>query len=478
MLKNRCSLPSSVALACLVLVTGLPAVARAEDRALLVGVGRYSPGSGINNLGGIDKDVAMMRDIARRLGFRDTQIRTLMDDQATLGNIQRAMDEWLIQGVGPGERALFYFSGHGAFVPDLNGDEPDGRDEALIPHDARVARGLENVLVDDDLGARLGRIRSDRVLVLLDACHSGSATRDAFVVSKFVPNPDPRLAGSLRAAKDLPKGDSNALDASGARLNYVALNSSADTELSGATADGSLFTLGVFRAFQAAPDPQTLTLRRILEVATREVAQTAAGVDVHHPQLDGDVNRADMLLFASALLPAPVPGPAPVPRPVIPPPAPNASLWAQLERVANTAPRMVSIGGLRAQYAPGDFLQFSITMPADGYLNIVNLGEGLEQGTVLFPNGFASNNYFPAGTRVTFPSEGRYSLRVSLGASKAAERNLIVALVTARPINVHDLGLGQAAFRQIGPQAFRDVEVIGPEAHVDWAGKSEFVIQR
>ena len=70
---------------------------------------------------------------------------------------------------------------------DLNGDEEDGLDEALIPYDALfwylpgVYEG-EKHFSDDELGEWIDRFRcklgkSGQIFVLLDACHSGTANR-------------------------------------------------------------------------------------------------------------------------------------------------------------------------------------------------------------------------------------------------------------------------------------------------------------
>lgn len=106
--------------------------ARAEDRALLVGVGQYERQGPFPDIPGIGWDLEIMREVARVLGFEESQIRVLADAEATRDGIATAFDGWLIDAVGPEDRALFYFSGHGYQRADQDGDEPDGQDE--IPH--------------------------------------------------------------------------------------------------------------------------------------------------------------------------------------------------------------------------------------------------------------------------------------------------------------------------------------------------------
>lgn len=67
------------------------------------------------------------------------------------------------------EYLLVYYTGHGASVDDTNGDETDGKDEALVFDD--------NFLVDDKLAdaiANSGKPASSIVCLLSDCCHSGS----------------------------------------------------------------------------------------------------------------------------------------------------------------------------------------------------------------------------------------------------------------------------------------------------------------
>ncbi|KAK1427982.1 hypothetical protein QVD17_16772 [Tagetes erecta] len=68
----------------------------------------------------------------------------------TKRNIQVAL-QWLIQGCQAGDSLFFYYAGHGCQVPDEDGDEVDGYDEALCPLDYRVA----GVVLDDEINATI-----------------------------------------------------------------------------------------------------------------------------------------------------------------------------------------------------------------------------------------------------------------------------------------------------------------------------------
>lgn len=67
------------------------------------------------------------------------------------------------------EYLIVYYSGHGASVDDKNGDEEDGKDEALVFDD--------NFIIDDDLSeaiATCGKPASSKICLFNDCCHSGT----------------------------------------------------------------------------------------------------------------------------------------------------------------------------------------------------------------------------------------------------------------------------------------------------------------
>jgi len=73
-----------------------------------------------------------------------------------------------------GDTMVITYSGHRTWVPDSSGGEPDGRDEALCPHDIATA----GPLLDDEIrGLFAARAAGVRILLISDSCHSGFVTR-------------------------------------------------------------------------------------------------------------------------------------------------------------------------------------------------------------------------------------------------------------------------------------------------------------
>ena len=153
-----------------------------ERHALVIGIGQYED-SRWKSIHG-DSDVDYVLETLQKNGFKD--IRTLRNEAATKMGIVSAFES-LKQSCSPGDRVYVHFSGHGQQITDTDGDEVDGYDEAWIPYDAQPYYSEsykgENHLVDDEVNRILSGIKtrigpSGRLLVVIDACHSGHATRE------------------------------------------------------------------------------------------------------------------------------------------------------------------------------------------------------------------------------------------------------------------------------------------------------------
>lgn len=153
--------------------------------ALIIAIGEYPQPGKWKNLSSIN-DLFYVKSALVKQGFKESAIDTLKNEKATRKNILLALDK-LASSAAPGDVVYFHFSGHGQQIEDDNGDEADGYDEALIPYDAKgsydpVSYKGENHLRDDELGQKLNAIRKKigpggALLTVLDACHSGTATR-------------------------------------------------------------------------------------------------------------------------------------------------------------------------------------------------------------------------------------------------------------------------------------------------------------
>lgn len=172
-------------------------------KALCIGINDY-PGTQ-NDLSGCVNDA---NDWAAELAKRGFTITQLLDGHATKANMT-AMIGAAISGASSGDTVVITYSGHGTWVPDSSGDEPDGRDEGLCPWDI----GHAGPLLDDEIRQLFDRrAHGVRVLLLSDSCHSGSVTRgDAADLApgmpraRYMPLQDWMVAGKLPATAKRPK---------------------------------------------------------------------------------------------------------------------------------------------------------------------------------------------------------------------------------------------------------------------------------
>lgn len=145
-------------------------------RALLIGINKYASPE-IMNLRGALNDIAMLRRIlVTRFGFEETHVTSLTDADATRDGILRSIDRF-VESIGPNDVVYIHYSGHGSRVEDASGDEDDGMDETIVPHNARLP-GVPDI-TDDELDTRFARIRARTVLIVFDSCYSGTVTRSA-----------------------------------------------------------------------------------------------------------------------------------------------------------------------------------------------------------------------------------------------------------------------------------------------------------
>jgi hypothetical protein len=270
--------------------------ASADDRALLVGIGNYEIEAA--SLPGIGLDIRAMRAIVGELGFDERQVVVLQDRAATLARIRIAVQRHLIHGVTSDDRVLLYFSGHGTQIPDYNGDEEDGVDESLLPFDAKLVSSngrqqLTNVLTDDELETMLAAIPAGEIIVIVDACHSGTVTRAlldpdnsrevASVPKSFIyegmPEPGETMAKTLKV--------------SGETYRYVGLSAAADDELAIATKNGSLFTTALVAELREASENQPISVFELAGRVAERIKKNVEPERVFTPQLSGDLKRAE-----------------------------------------------------------------------------------------------------------------------------------------------------------------------------------------
>jgi len=141
--------------------------------ALVVGIGSYED----ERIGKLNYTHADARAFAgllldpKKAALPESNVRLLLDREATLLNIKRSISGWLFQNATPDSTVLIFFAGHGHVEIDRGGG--DGHLEYLLPWDADPENLFASSLSNVDFHRLLGTIKSDRLVVFMDACHSG-----------------------------------------------------------------------------------------------------------------------------------------------------------------------------------------------------------------------------------------------------------------------------------------------------------------
>jgi hypothetical protein len=277
-----------------------------KRKALLIGINKYRiPGA---DLRGCVNDVKNLQSVLTRYyGFASRDITVLTDFKATRKAMQSAIHK-LIAGARSGDLLLLHYSGHGANVPDKNGDEADRRDEILCPTDL----DWKDPLLDDWLRTEFNALKAGvNLTVIMDCCHSGTNTRalrspDAPSIPRYLPNPwdllavesGRRLRGTVKGElRGSPRAVRRKRDIVTADISDVLVTGCRDTQTSadayiGGSYNGAL-TYHLVKAIKQAKGK--LTYR---ELHQRTVALLKQADFDQIPQLEGRKPRFDQPFLA------------------------------------------------------------------------------------------------------------------------------------------------------------------------------------
>lgn len=131
-------------------------------------------------LNACEADANDIADLAKAQGFSAAKLLT-----------RKATRDAVLKGIAAAARKLksgdiflLSYSGHGGQAPDLNGDEPDGKDETWCLYDGQ--------LIDDELYSAWSAFAAGvRILLLSDSCHSGSVSKAIHYAANARPGQPP-----------------------------------------------------------------------------------------------------------------------------------------------------------------------------------------------------------------------------------------------------------------------------------------------
>jgi hypothetical protein len=309
--------PSRLAILALVLATsaalqaqgpqGTGGTSRLDRRALLIGVSSYartSGGAGDEwwDLSSTADVVAISDALHGKFGFTDAGITTLTTRVETRRQAILAAFEKLIRDTQKGDVVFIHYSGHGSPVLDLDGDEIDGLDEAIVPSDYVSRHDGSRNITDDTIGALLMRLRARQpasVTLTFDSCYSGTQTRGGRMVVRGGDYLDDRPAARGGDDTDLTGMSDRQAFARG----YVVISAARPDQIAIETDDGyggqmGLLSYALVRHLRAAGPTTTYRdlFDHVLDTVTR---RNPAQV----PQLEGDLD--EILMSGMAAPPQP-----------------------------------------------------------------------------------------------------------------------------------------------------------------------------
>ena len=261
--------------------------------ALIVGINKYPNLPAKFQLKGCVNDALMMENLIKDVfGYQPSNIKMLLDEDATKANILGQFEEFLIKNATKDSQILFYFSGHGSRTTDDNSDESDGMDETLVTHDSRDPAGKVSDIRDDELEQLLTQLtqKSDNVTIILDCCSSGSGFRgeDATPATAV-----PRLAPSIGEERSVPNANANdgRTGFLPPNLNYVLVSACKDKEYAYEHNGHGAMTSAINEVIRTNPN---ITYRAMMyDVYTKVNAEFST----QNPQIEG--SRRDAQLFGN-----------------------------------------------------------------------------------------------------------------------------------------------------------------------------------
>ena len=141
-----------------------------NGHAVVIGIANYRaacklPETVLNDA----RDVTTILTSDDYCGYDRRNVCLLLDDDATLTRTREAL-RFVAKSSSPDDTVVIFFSGHGALL----GDSDDSA-SALLPVDYDERMRESTILTEAEFSTALRQISARRLVVLLDACHSGGA---------------------------------------------------------------------------------------------------------------------------------------------------------------------------------------------------------------------------------------------------------------------------------------------------------------
>lgn len=232
--------------------------------ALVIGINEYEHASPLEFACNDAKGVrdALISDFE----FPDSDVKMLLDEQATREGIMQAFLDFASEKVQPDDRVLVFFAGHGITRTSSRGEVG-----FLVPVDGESGN-LETLIRWDELTRNCDLIQAKHVFFVMDACYGGLALSRGLA------------AGSMRFLKDMLRRPVRQVLTAGKADEAVA-------DSGGPMANHSMFTGHFLQAIkgEAAVAEGVITANNVMAYVYEKVANDQHSRQTpHYGFLDGD----------------------------------------------------------------------------------------------------------------------------------------------------------------------------------------------
>ena len=378
----------------------------AQKQALLIGVANYQGEN--SDLPGINHDIEKMKELFTVWGFK---VQILLDKES-MGTEKYL--EMYANILNKNDTFIFYYTGHGSYALDKNGDEEDGQDESIVLSD-----GNKNYhYLDDELNYRLNKIKAKK-MILFDSCHSGTANRGK---SKFMAKTIPSEKVEIFASKNLKLGEEVE------NGKFVVFSASKDNEQSRASETGSLFTNELYNLLSNEVSNKK-TFFTLQNEVTRNIVNICKRnkINPHHSTLSTSSTALKNISMLQYLEVNSLPHNENVVTEIL-------DLQQQLDYTyANNSINKILITNAMAKYKVGENVNFTLnTNDVEGYLTILYVEKN--EITVLYPSPNKKLNLIKG--EFEFPKDfGNFHIETYKECTNCnEEKTTIYTLLTPQPL--------------------------------------------
>jgi hypothetical protein len=145
-----------------------------ETLAVIVGIGKYKEHNFYPEIPGAIADARWVKRVLIEIGLSEQNTKLLLEENATRGEILRALRVWPIQMTTKPLRILIFFSCHGCKVEE-RGVPPCS---VLLPYDSDPQDRLGSGLKLSEVIAALQRLNLVEAYLFIDACYQSLNTLD------------------------------------------------------------------------------------------------------------------------------------------------------------------------------------------------------------------------------------------------------------------------------------------------------------